>query len=290
MPVALPATIWANHRVEWGRQTYVMGVINVTPDSFSGDGIIEEKLTQEAIVARALSQAQQFVAEGAMMIDVGGESTRPNFAPISAELELARVLPVIQTLYATLPKEVMISIDTYKAEVVRQALDAGACMINDIWALCRDPAMAALAAEREVPVILMANMRGYHKREIVSDVVRFLVHSIDLALEAGVAWERIIIDPGIGFGTTPEENLTLLRRLGELRALGRPILLGTSRKSTIGLVLGGLPVSERLEGTAATIALGIAQGADIVRVHDVREMMRVVRMSDAVVRGGFTGS
>jgi dihydropteroate synthase len=290
MPVALPATIWANHRLEWGRQTYVMGVINVTPDSFSGDGIIEEKLTHEAIGARALSQAQQFVAEGAMMIDVGGESTRPNFAPISAELELARVLPVIQALYATLPKEVMISIDTYKAEVARRALDAGACMINDIWALRRDPAMAALAAEREVPVILMANMRGYHKREIVSDVVRFLAHSIDLALEAGVAWERIIIDPGIGFGTTPEENLTLLHRLGELRALGRPILLGTSRKSTIGLVLGGLPVSERLEGTAATIALGIAQGADIVRVHDVREMMRVVRMSDAVVRGGFTGS
>jgi dihydropteroate synthase len=288
MPVALPATIWANHRLEWGRQTYVMGVINVTPDSFSGDGIIEEKLTQEAIVARALSQAQQFVAEGAAMIDVGGESTRPNFAPISAELELARVLPVIQELYATLPKEVMISIDTYKAEVARQALDAGACMINDIWALRRDPAMPALAAEREVPVILMANMRGYRKHEIVSDVVRFLTHSIDLALEAGVAWERIIIDPGIGFGTTPEENLTLLHRLGELRALGRPILLGTSRKSTIGLVLGGLPVSDRLEGTAATVALGIAQGADIVRVHDVREMMRVVKMSDAVVRGGFT--
>jgi len=224
------------------------------------------------------------------MIDVGGESTRPNFAPVSAELELARVLQVIQALYATLPKEVMISIDTYKAAVASQALDAGACMINDIWALRRDPAMAVLAAEREVPVILMANMRGYHKHEIVSDVVRFLAHSIDLAIEAGVAWERIIIDPGIGFGTTPEENLTLLHRLGELRALGRPILLGTSRKSTIGLVLGGLPVSERLEGTAATVALGIAQGADIVRVHDVREMMRVVKMSDAVVRGGFTGS
>jgi dihydropteroate synthase len=288
MPVALPATIWANHRLEWGRQTYIMGVINVTPDSFSGDGIIEEKLTQESIVARALSQAQQFVAEGAMMIDVGGESTRPNFAPISAELELARVLPVIQALYATLPKEVLISIDTYKAEVARQALNAGACIINDIWALRRDSAMPALAAEREVPVILMANMRGYRKHEIVSDVVRFLAHSIDLALEAGVAWERIIIDPGIGFGTTPEENLTLLHRLGELRALGRPILLGTSRKSTIGLVLGGLPVSERLEGTAATVALGIAQGADIVRVHDVREMIRVVKMSDAVVRDGFT--
>jgi len=286
MPTALPVTIWANHRLEWGRQTYVMGVINVTPDSFSGDGIVDETLTPGVIVARAVSQAQQFVAEGATIIDVGGESTRPNFAPISAEQELARVLPVIGALYAVLPKEVIISIDTYKAEVARQALDTGACMINDIWALNRDPAMSGLASEREVPIILMANMRGYHKHEIVSDAVRFLAHSIDLALAAGVAWERIIIDPGIGFGTTPEENLTLLHRLGELRALGRPILLGTSRKSTIGLVLGGLPVSERLEGTAATVALGIAQGADIVRVHDVREMMRVVKMSDAVVRSG----
>src|SRR5258708_7589526 len=173
MPVALPATIWANHRLEWGQQTYVMGIINVTPDSFSGDGLIEETLTPEAVVARAVAQAQQFVAEGATMIDVGGESTRPNFAPISTELELARVLPVV----------------------------------------------------------LMANMRGYQKHEIVSDVIRFLAHSIDLALAADVAWERIIIDPGIGFGTTPEENLTLLHRFGELRALGRPILLGTSRKS-----------------------------------------------------------
>src|SRR6266852_3761409 len=275
MPTALPVTIWANHRLEWGRQTYVMGVINVTPDSFSGDGIVDETLTPGVIVARAVSQAQQFVAEGAKIIDVGGESTRPNFAAISAEQELARVLPVIGALYAVLPKEVIISIDTYKAEVARQALDAGACMINDIWALNRDPAMSGLASEREVPIILMANMRGYHKHEIVSDAVRFLAH---------------IIDPGIGFGTTPEENLTLLHRLGELRALGRPILLGTSRKSTIGLVLGGLPVSERLEGTAATVALGIAQGADIVRVHDVREMMRVVKMSDAVVRGTFRTS
>src|SRR6266487_3942346 len=287
MSVALPATIWANHRLEWGRQTYIMGVINVTPDSFSGDGIIEEKLTQEAIVARALSQAQEFVAEGAMMIDVGGESTRPNFAPISAELELARVLPVIQALYATLPKEVIISIDTYKAEVARQALDAGACMVNDIWCLHKDPDMAALVSERRVPIVLMANMRGYQKHEIVSDVLRFLAASIDLALGAGVAWEHLIIDPGIGFGTTPDENLTLLHRLGELRALGRPLLLGTSRKSTIGLVLGNLPPSERVEGTAATVALGIAQGADIVRIHDVHEMMRVVKMSDAVVRGNF---
>ena len=286
----LPPTIWGERRLDWGQQTYVMGIVNVTPDSFAGDGLVEETLTQDAIIQRAVTQAQRFVEDGAILIDVGGESTRPQAAPISVEQELARVVPVVRVLYDTLPKEVMISIDTYKEVVARQALDAGACMINDIWALRRDPNMAALASERGVPVVLMANMRSYHKREIVSDVVRFLAGSIDLALAAGVAWERIIIDPGIGFGTTPEENLTLLRRLGELRALGRPILLGTSRKSTIGLVLGGVPASERLEGTAATVALGIAQGADIVRVHDVREMVRVVKMSDAIVRGTLKAS
>jgi dihydropteroate synthase len=265
-----------------------MGILNLTPDSFSGDGLAEETLTQEQIVERAVALARKFVAEGASMIDVGGESTRPHFAPISVEQEHARVLPVIKALYTDLSREIMISIDTYKAEVARQALDAGACIINDIWALRHDPDMAALAGERGVLIVLMANMRGYQRHEIVSDIVRFLAHSIDLALAAGVAWERIIIDPGIGFGTTPEENLTLLRRLDELRVLGRPILLGTSRKSTIGQVLGGLPVSERLEGTAATVALGIAQGADIVRVHDVREMMRVVKMSDAIVRRNYS--
>src|SRR6266704_6052501 len=290
MPAVLPATVWTSHRLEWGRQTYVMGIINVTPDSFSGDGIVEETLTPDEIVARAVEQAKHYVAEGAALIDVGGESTRPDFAPISVEEELARVMPVVKALHASLPGEVLISIDTYKAEVARQALDAGACIVNDIWALRYDAAMASLVAERGIPVVLMANMRGYRRREIVSDVVRFLAGSIDLALSAGVAWERIIIDPGIGFGTTPTENLALLHRLGELRALGRPILLGTSRKSTIGLVLGGLPASERLEGTAATVALGIAQGADIVRVHDVREMARVAKMSDAVVRGAFRTS
>jgi len=274
-----------------------MGIINVTPDSFAGDGLLENAPEQEAFVKHAVAQAQQFVADGATLIDVGGESTRPNAAPISVEQELARVLPVVRALYAALPQEVMISIDSYKAEVARQALDAGACIVNDIWGLRHDAptinrgaTMATLVAERGVPVVLMANMRGYRRREIVSDVVRFLAGSIDLALAAGVAWERIIIDPGIGFGTTPAENLALLRRLGELRALGRPILLGTSRKSTIGLVLGGLPASERLEGTAATVALGIAQGADIVRVHDVREMVRVAKMSDAVVRGASRAS
>ena len=285
MPESLPPTVWENHRLDWGRQTHVMGIINVTPDSFSGDGLVENTLTQEEIVQQAVARAQAFVAGGATLIDVGGESTRPHAASVSLEQELARVLPVIRALYTTLPKDMMISIDTYKAEVARAALDAGACLVNDIWALRRDPNMAALISERRVPVILMANMRGYQKHEIVSDVIRFLAGSIDLALAAGIAWEHLIIDPGIGFGTTPQENLTLLRRLGELRALGRPILLGTSRKSTIGLVLGGLPAHERIEGTAATVALGIAQGTDIVRVHDIHEMMRVVKMSDAIVRG-----
>jgi len=285
MPSSLSPTVWGNHRLEWGQQTHVMGIINVTPDSFSGDGLVEETRSQDAIISQAVVLAQEYVAGGAAIIDIGGESTRPHAATISLEQELARVLPVIQALYAALPGEIIISIDTYKAEVARQALDAGASLVNDIRALRGDTLMAALVAERRLPVVLMANMRGYQKHEIVSDVVRYLSASIDQALAAGVAWEHIIIDPGIGFGTTPEENLTLLRRLGELRALGRPILLGTSRKSTIGLVLGGLPAHERIEGTAATVALGIAQGADIVRVHDIHEMMRVVKMSDAIVRG-----
>jgi dihydropteroate synthase len=269
-------------------QTYVMGIINVTPDSFSGDGLAIDTLSEEVRVQQAVAQARKFVDEGATFIDVGGESTRPGAATVSAQEEQARVIPVIKALREALPTDVMISVDTYKAEVAEQALLAGACIINDIWALRGDPAMAQVAAKHEVPVILMANMRGYQKREIVSDVVRFLSGSIDMALAAGVAWERIIVDPGIGFGTTPEESLTLLRRLGELRVLGRPVLVGTSRKSSIGRILGGLPASERLEGTAATVALSVAQRADIVRVHDVHEMMRVVKMSDAVVRGTFT--
>ncbi len=287
MSSSLAATVWAGHRLEWGQRTYVMGIVNVTPDSFSGDGLGAEAKTEESLVERAIAQAQRFVTEGALMIDIGGESTRPHASVIEAELELARVAPVIKALRKALPPEIIISIDTYKAEVARQALELGADMINDIWALRHDPAMAEVAQKHGVPVVLMANMRGYHKREIVSDVLRFLSTAIDSALAVGIAWEHIIIDPGIGFGTTAEENLILLRRLGELRALGRPLLLGNSRKSTIGRVLGGLPVSERLEGTAASVALGIAQGADIVRVHDVHEMMRVVKMSDAIVRGTF---
>ncbi len=289
---SLAPTIWENHRLDWGQRTHVMGILNITPDSFSGDGLLQDAATrsQDEIIHDAVTLALQWVAEGLAIIDVGGESTRPGAAPLPLEQELTRVIPLIQALSSALPSEVIISIDTFKAEVARHALDAGASLINDIWALRADPQMASLVSERHIPVVLMANMRGYQKCEIVSDVVRFLAGSIDLALSAGVPWERLIIDPGIGFGTTPAENLILLRRLSELRALGRPILLGTSRKSTIGQVLGGLPASERLEGTAATIALGIAQGADIVRVHDVHEMMRVVKMADAIIRADPTSS
>ncbi len=288
MPALLAPTAWSQHQLVWGQQTYVMGIANVTPDSFSGDGLARDTLTEDELVQRTITLAKKFVAQGATLIDVGGESTRPHAPAISVEQELARVIPVLHALREALPSEIIISIDTYKAEVADQALKAGASVINDIWALRRDPEMADVAREHGVPVILMANMREYQRREIVSDVTRFLAGSIETALAVGIAWEHIIIDPGIGFGTTPAENLTLLQRLGELRSLGRPILLGTSRKSTIGMVLGGLPVSERLEGTAASVALGIAQGADIVRVHDVYEMMRVVKMSDAIVRGTFT--
>lgn len=288
MSVSLPPTSWSHHTLEWGQRTYVMGIINVTPDSFSGDGLANDSLTEERVGQLAVEQARKFVAAGATFLDVGGESTRPQAAEsVSVEEELARVIPVIRALRETLPRDVIISIDTYKALVAARALEAGADIINDIWALRHDSELAAVAAAHKVPVVLMANMRGFPKREIVSDVLRFLSSSIDLALKAGIAWEHIIVDPGIGFGTTPEECLILLRRLGELRVLGRPILLGTSRKSHIGHVLGGLPPEDRLEGTAATVALGIAQGADIVRVHDVREMVRVVKMSDAIIRGSF---
>ncbi|GLV56983.1 dihydropteroate synthase [Dictyobacter sp. S3.2.2.5] len=283
---SFPPTQWAHHTIVWGQQTYVMGIINATPDSFSGDGL----QTGDGWIERAVARAEHFVAEGARFIDVGGESTRPNAATVTAEQEIERVVPLIRALRAGLPADVIISIDTYKSEVAANALEAGASLINDIWGLKHDPAMAEVAHAYGVPVVLMANMRGYHKHDIVSDVTRFLSAAIERALVAGIAWEHIIIDPGIGFGVTPDENLTLLRRLGELRLLGRPLLLGTSRKSTIGKVLGGLPPEERLEGTAATVALGIAQGADIVRVHDVREMMRVVKMSDAIVRGTFPHS
>ena len=265
---------------EWGSRTYVMGVINATPDSFSGDGVGSN-------VEAALAQARLFEQEGADIIDVGGESTRPpsiyaGSEPVTADRELERVLPTIRAI--TQETDVPVSIDTYKAEVARQAVAAGASMINDVWALRRDAEMARTAAELGVPVVLMHNQDHTEYDDVVPDVIARLSRLADRAVEAGVRRDGIVLDPGMGFGKTAQHNLEILRRLGEFRATGLPLLVGMSRKSTIGYVLD-LPVEERLEGTAATVALSIAGGADIVRVHDVREMVRVARMSDAVVRG-----
>lgn len=261
--------------LRWGQRTYVMGIMNVTPDSFSGDGMAGDP-------RRALDQALRFQEDGADLLDVGGESTRPGHMPVSADEELRRVMPVLELLAAEV--RLPISIDTYKSQVARRALEAGASIINDVWGLKRDPDIARVAAETGAGLILMHNQQGTEYADLLPDIMRSLRWSMDTALEAGVVAEEIVLDPGIGFGKTAEQNLEVLRRLGELRTLGRPLLLGTSRKSTIGLVLG-LPADQRVEGTAATVALGIAQGADIVRVHDVREMARVARMADAIVRG-----
>lgn len=275
MEKSLAATRCRSTEFRWGERSYIMGVINLSPDSFSGDGLGSDV---EAVAA----QARRFVADGADIIDIGGESTRPGSQPVSADEELKRVIPAIERLAGELP--VPISIDTYKAAVARGAVAAGAAMINDIRGLKQDPRLARVAAEAGVPIILASNQRGEPcQDDIMAEIILDLEKSIGLAQAAGVAGQDIIIDPGIGFGKTLSQNLEIIRRLAELKVLGKPILLGTSRKSVIGLVLD-LPPSERLEGTAATVAIGIANGADIIRVHDVKQMVRVCRMSDAIVR------
>lgn len=271
----LGVTRCGNMEFRWGERTYIMGVLNLTPDSFSGDGLGRN-------IEAAVVQAGRMVEEGADILDIGGESTRPESSPVAADEELRRVMPVIERLAGEL--SVPLSIDTYRSEVARRAVTAGVRMINDVWGLRRNPELAQVAAEAGVPLVIVANQREKTCGEIVPEVIDSLRDGMKLAQDAGVAWENIIIDPGIGFGKTLDGNLELMRRLGELRALGRPILLGTSRKSMIGLVLD-LPPDQRLEGTAATVALGIANGADMVRVHDVMPMVRVSRMTDAIVRG-----
>ena len=282
-----PPTTWRNYTLEWGTHTYVMGILNITPDSFSRDGLLLEQMTAHEVVGTAVERARVMVAQGAHLIDVGGESTRPSTSltdPLPTEVEQGRVVPIIAELASTLPASVVISIDTYKASTAAAALDAGATLVNDISGLRADPEMASLIALRGVPVVVMSNLRGQPRHEPVADVLRRLSGSIDLALTAGIPWEHIILDPGFGFGLVDRENLQVLNRLDDVCALGRPLLVGTSRKAHIGLVLG-TPVDDRLEGTAATVALAIARGAEIVRVHDVRQMARVVKMADAVVRG-----
>ena len=264
-----------NTEFRWGERTYIMGVLNLTPDSFSGDGLIWD-------TEAALAQARCFAAQGADIIDIGGESTRPDGQAVSADEEIKRVIPAIERLAGEL--SVPISIDTYKASVARRAVAAGARMINDVWGLRQDAGLARVAAEAGLPLVLTSNQRDRPAADIMSGVVSDLERAIRQAIAAGVPRENIIIDPGIGFGKSLKQNLEILRRLAELKQLGRPILLGTSRKSMIGLVLD-LPVEKRLLGTAATVAIGIANGADIVRVHDVKQMREVSRMSDAIVRG-----
>ncbi|MDP2776759.1 MAG: dihydropteroate synthase [Anaerolineales bacterium] len=289
-----PALHIGKFTLDWGSRTYVMGILNVTPDSFSGDGIV----SKGAVVQVALSQADDFMASGADVLDVGGESTRPGSAPVNAEEEMERVIPVIHALHKTFPGA-LISIDTYKAQVAEAALKAGAQMVNDVWGLRADPELAYIAAKYKAPVILMHNRSnpasldvreklgnayiGSEYQNLIEDVKRELLESVALAKQAGIAESHIVLDPGIGFGKTREHNLELINRLAEIRSLGYPILLGTSRKSFIGFTLN-LPADQRVEGTAATVSVGITRGADMIRVHDVKEMARVAKMTDALVR------
>jgi len=275
-----------NTTFRWGERTYIMGIVNLSPDSFSGDGLSN---TEAALV-----QARSMIEDGADILDIGGESTRPGYTPVSEEEELKRVIPVIQKLSSSV--NVPISIDSTKYEVVRQSLEAGATIINDQWGLKAEPRLAVLAAQKNLPIILMSNQRdkgGFDpniKRDtafydnVMAEMIASLQKSIDTALQAGVDRENIIIDPGLGFGKTWKYDLWIIRRLDELKVLERPVLLGPSRKSFIKMILN-LPPEERVEGTAAAVAIGISKGADIVRVHDVKQIARVCKVSDAIVRG-----
>ncbi|HZD55305.1 MAG TPA: dihydropteroate synthase [Anaerolineales bacterium] len=292
-----------DHTLEWDQRTYVMGILNVTPDSFSGDGLLEGgglpsvPSVESHSLSRSLEQARRFVEAGVDILDVGGESTRPGSQPISAREEIERVVPVIRAIAQRF--EVLISVDTYKAEVAEASLDAGAHMVNDVWGLRADPDLGSLVAGKAVPIILMHNRSSWVHAQIkerlggryvgvpydnlIIDIRRELLESVDLAHSAGIPDERIILDPGIGFGKTVEQNLELLDRVDEICSLGYPVLIGPSRKSFIGYSLD-LPPNQRLEGTTAAVVVGIVRGADIVRVHDVEFIARVVRMTDAIVR------
>ncbi|MFC2020297.1 dihydropteroate synthase [Chloroflexota bacterium] len=281
----LGTTRCGNTEFRWGERTYVMGIINTSPDSFSGDGVTS--------IEAAVAQAHRFVGQGADILDVGGETTRPGSTSIPVDEEIRRVVPVMERLAAEIT--IPLSVDTYKSEVAQRALKAGATIINDQWGLKKDSRLAELAAEQGIPIILMSNQRdkgGYdagiqrdiaYYDDLMTEVTSTLKNSVELALKLGVLRENIIVDPGIGFGKSWRQELEIIRRLDELQELKRPILIGPSRKSFIGKVLD-TPADGRLEGTAAAVAIGIAKGADIVRVHDVQQMVRVCRVSDAIIR------
>ena len=279
----------------WGKRTYIMGVLNLTDDSFSGDGLFTG--TGKNYIETAIGQARQFIDAGVDILDIGGESTRPGANPLGVEEEMERVIPVVSAIAAEF--DTLISVDTYKAAVAKAALNSGANLVNDVWGLKADPEMSNVVARSNAPVILMHNRSswahaqikenlggryvGMEYEDLMQDVRRELLESISLAQSAGVPDENIILDPGIGFGKTVEQNLELIDRLSEFQSLGYPILLGPSRKSFIGFTLD-LPPNQRLEGTAAVVVVSITRGADIVRVHDVEFMSRLIRMTDAIVR------
>ena len=264
----------AGHRFDWGTRTYVMGIVNTSPDSFSGDGLDDPE--------SAISQGLAMAREGADMLDVGGQSTRPGHEPISVPEEISRTERVVAALVKQ--SGVPVSIDTFKLEVAEAAVDAGATILNDVWALQRSPALANLAARRGCALVLMHNQDGTeYAGDLMDEIKRALRAATGNAIAAGVPRERVLIDPGIGFGKTADHNWEVMRRLPELAELGQPILIGTSRKSFIGKLLD-LPVTDRVEGTAATVAAAILLGADVVRVHDVRVMMRVAAVTDRIVR------
>lgn len=279
---------------DWGSRTYVMGIVNITPDSFSGDGMLQDEATA---VSKAVAQAQQFIADGADIIDIGGESTRPGSVPISLADELNRIIPVIEAVRQAV--DAPISVDTYRAAVATAALEAGANWINDVWGLRMDRDMVHVVANAGCPVVLMHNRSkpkdvtqetqlggryvGVEYEDLILDIQRELQESIEFALAHGVRDEQIIIDPGIGFGKTVGQNRQLINELAQFIDMGYPILVGPSRKSFIGYTLN-LPPEERIEGTAAAVAIAIDRGADIIRVHDVKIMARVARMTDHIVR------
>lgn len=278
--------------LRWGERTYLMGIINVTPDSFSGDGLATPDREVGAVVDASLAQGREFVEAGADILDVGAESTRPrqfygDHPEVDAATEGALALPVVRALVDAFGDRVLVSIDTSKGIVARAALVAGATIVNDVWAARRDPSTAEAAADAGAHLVLMHNQeRAGYPDGVFATVVAWLREAVQGALEAGVSRDRILIDPGIGFGKTPQDSIELLHRLGELKEAlgGLPLLVGTSRKRFIGEILGGVPPSERVEGTAASVALAIANGADVVRVHDVAHLARTVRVTDAIVR------
>ena len=278
--------------LRWGERTYVMGILNVTPDSFSGDGLAPPDRDERAVVAAALEQARGFVEAGADILDVGGESSRPasvygEHPQVDGQTELGLAIPVVSALAAAFAGRALVSIDTSKGVVARAAVAAGAAMVNDVWAGRRDPGTVAAAAAAGAHLVLMHNReRAEYPEGLLEGIVAGLRAAVNDAVAAGVPRDRILVDPGIGFGKTPAQSIEVLHRLGELKAAldGLPMLVGTSRKRFIGEILGGAQPSERVEGTAATVALAIAAGADVVRVHDVAEVMKTVRVADAIVR------